>query len=983
MAELGVVGRAEDMHAIMDAERDATLGYLDQVTQVRGGRRGRSAETTPTGGLLYASTRHATSRAGDPAPHDHVLLANVVAMADERGGWKAADTTAWREHLHAAAVIGRLASARVAVERGYAIEADNGPSGRLGHWRSTGIPDEVCQYHSKRSAQIDEETERLGHSSYRARGIAARTTRDHKRHEPIADLLGHWRSELAEAGWPLAQLQDNLARANAAARPPEPVDYPAELALAAEVLSPDGDLARAKVFSRRELIVATGPHLYGQSMAEATRVIDRLLGDAEVIPLIALAGAKERVYALASVLATETGIATAVGLGASATDRTKVPVEAALAEVASRRGYPLSPEQESLVRHIARDGRGIEVVIGVAGSGKTTALEALGRAWTRAGHRVLGSATSGQAARNLGAQALIDSATVASLTRSLERGRITLGPTDLIILDEAGMTADADLLKVLNAAGAARAKVVMVGDPLQLAAVGPGGAMEAVAERHPGVHRLTENRRQRDEADRAALAELRHGNVEEAVDYYAGTGRIRTEADGQAAMEAAVDAYLSDAAAGRDVLLLAWRRDHVAEMNALARAKLQDAGRLSRVEMTAPGGLAYALDDRVVVTAPNHEAGVVTSQTATVFLADDQGPVPALILELGDGRRVRLQGEAIDAAHLTHAYAMTVHRCQGATVDTAHVLGDGGGRELGYVAMSRARETTHVYLGADDIDQAREDLVRDWSTSRRIRWAIDTGWPTPEVGTGEVPLHLIYPGLERAGVKAEAEAIAAVIPAPVSGEQIRQADRRLQDLEAAGERIDWGQGRWADPALADAAEVVRVTEVGLHSAQGAAEWARSPVGRARHHLRAQRIGRELDGARAQLEEIAAPHRADLGAAVAEARAELVRLQEGAAARAAFDRAHPGAAPRLARSIREGRWPTSAVRRDAAEMALGSVETVNGPSMVQVKAEAFELRPGSARYVEYMRAEAARQAAPEPRQAPASPAPRVNGPRMGR
>jgi len=983
VAELGVIGKAEDMHAIMDAERDATLGYLDSVTQTRGGRRGRGAASAPTAGLVYATTRHATSRAGDPAPHDHVLLANVVAMADTKGGWKAADTTAWREHLHAATVIGRLASARVAVERGYAIQADAGPSGRLGHWRITGIPEVVCDWHSKRSAQIEEELERTGHSSYRARGMAARASRAHKRHEPIADLVGLWRSELAEAGWALEALAENLELANAAAVLPEPVDYHGELALAQEVLGPDGALARAKVFSRRELIVATGPHLYGQTMAEATRVIDRLLGDAEVIPLMAVSGARERVYALASVIAAENGIAAAVELGATATDRTKVAVEAALAEVAARRGYALSPEQEDLVRHIAGDGRGIDAVIGMAGSGKTTALEALGLAWSKAGHRVLGSATSGQAARNLGTEAHIDSHTVASLTRSLESGRIRLGPTDLIVLDEAGMTEDRDLLKLLNAAGAARAHVVMVGDPLQLAAVGPGGAMEAVAARHPGVHTLTENRRQSDEAERTALAELRHGAVEEAVDYYARTGRIRTEPDRHGAMEAAVDAYLEDVAAGNDTLLLAWRRDHVAEMNALARAKLQDTGALSRVEMTAPGGARYALDDRVVFTAPNHDAGVVTSQIATVFLTDDQGPTPALILELSDGRRVRLEGEAIDAAHLAHGYAMTVHRCQGATVDTAHVLADGGGRELGYVAMSRAREATHVYLAADDIDQAREDLVRDWSASRRVRWAIDTGRPAEAVERGEVPLHLIYPGLERAVVKAEAESIAAVIPAPVSDEQIRLADRRLEDLEASGERIAWGQGRWADPALAEAAEVVRVKEVAQRSADQAADWARSPLGRAWHHHQAEVAARELAGARDRLEVIAAPHRADLEAEITAARAELVRLQEGAVARSEFERARPGAAPRLARSLREGRWPIPAVRRAAPDMALGVVETVNGPSMVEVKAEAFELRPGSARYVEYMKAEAVRQAVSHPHPAPTSAAARIRGPRMGR
>ena len=68
VAELGVIGRAEEMHAIMDAERDATLAYLDNVTRQMGGRRGQARQATPTAGLIYAHTRHATSREGDPCP---------------------------------------------------------------------------------------------------------------------------------------------------------------------------------------------------------------------------------------------------------------------------------------------------------------------------------------------------------------------------------------------------------------------------------------------------------------------------------------------------------------------------------------------------------------------------------------------------------------------------------------------------------------------------------------------------------------------------------------------------------------------------------------------------------------------------------------------------------------------------------------------------------------------------------------------------
>ncbi len=222
VAELGVIGRVGDMHRILDAERDGTLAYLDQLTREQGGRRGRAAVPTPTSGLVYASTRHATSRAGDPCPHDHVLLANAVEMLDEQGGWKAADTALWREHLHAATAYGRLCAARTAVGLGYGIVADEGPSGRLGHWAIAGVPEEAMAVHSKRAADIDRglDTLLLDGASYRARAIAARSTRTAKRRVPEADLMVRWRGELAEVGLTIDGLDASVADAPRAAHHP-------------------------------------------------------------------------------------------------------------------------------------------------------------------------------------------------------------------------------------------------------------------------------------------------------------------------------------------------------------------------------------------------------------------------------------------------------------------------------------------------------------------------------------------------------------------------------------------------------------------------------------------------------------------------------------------------------------------------------------------------------------------------------------------
>ena len=73
------------MHEIVDAERDATLEYLDRLASERGGRRGRAQTRVATGGLIWATSRHATTRAGDPQVHDHVLIAkpcSCVTLAE-------------------------------------------------------------------------------------------------------------------------------------------------------------------------------------------------------------------------------------------------------------------------------------------------------------------------------------------------------------------------------------------------------------------------------------------------------------------------------------------------------------------------------------------------------------------------------------------------------------------------------------------------------------------------------------------------------------------------------------------------------------------------------------------------------------------------------------------------------------------------------------------------------------------------------------
>ena len=148
-----------------------------------------------------------------------------------------------------------------------------------------------------------------------------------------------------------------------------------------------------------------------------------------------------------------------------------------------------------------------------------------------------------------------------------------------------------------------------------------------------------------------------------------------------------------------------------------------------------PGGRRYAVGDRIVALAPDPIAGIVTSERFTIAAIR---PDAILAQAADDGRQVVLLGESLDAKHLDHAYAVTVHRSQGATYDRAHVLAAGGGRELAYVALSRARDGTAIHTTADDLDQAVDDLQADWGVERHQRWVSET---RAEVGYEAEPTH--------------------------------------------------------------------------------------------------------------------------------------------------------------------------------------------------------------------------------------------------
>jgi Tfp pilus assembly pilus retraction ATPase PilT len=140
------------------------------------------------------------------------------------------------------------------------------------------------------------------------------------------------------------------------------------------------------------VVVAVAPSLYGRDPAELTRVVDRTLADPEAVTLLRVAGASERAYATAVTIAREEAIARSVEAQVGRCNAAATSVAeacAAMARAEERLGHPMTAGQREAVEAVCTSGRGVDLVVGVAGSGKTTALAAARDAFEAAGYEVV------------------------------------------------------------------------------------------------------------------------------------------------------------------------------------------------------------------------------------------------------------------------------------------------------------------------------------------------------------------------------------------------------------------------------------------------------------------------------------------------------------------------------------------------------------------------------------------------------------------
>ena len=383
----------------------------------------------------------------------------------------------------------------------------------------------------------------------------------------------------------------------------------------------------------------------------------------------------------------------------------------------------ITAEQVAAIRSVTMTDAPVAVIVGHAGTGKTFALDAARAAWTETGLRARGVALAARAARELEVGSGIPSQTIASLLHDLDRDTHQLGPKDVLVVDEAGMVGTRHLHRLIDATTTAGAKLVLVGDPKQLAEIDAGGLFASLARRL-GHAELTENRRLNDPAQHATARALRHGEIHDALRRMQRAGNLTLDLNADRLRDRMTLDWYAERSTGRHVVMLAPHRHDVTDLNHRARAQLLANGDLGPAVLVVDD-LELRVGDQVLALRNDRHIGLVNGTQATVI----GGTNREVEIETRDGSRLAVPHEYITAGHLTRGYAMTIHKSQGMTCDVSLVLGDDTlHQEAGYTSITRGREVNHVYaVAAIDPDAPTADLQRALALSTAKQTAHDRG----------------------------------------------------------------------------------------------------------------------------------------------------------------------------------------------------------------------------------------------------------------
>lgn len=747
-------------------------------------------------GVAAVAYDHYDSRAGDPQLHTHLVVSNKVLTLHD-GRWRSLDgrpvyasVTGLSAHYNA------LLADRLTRDVGVEWERRLRGADRNPQWEIVGVSDDLITEFSGRTREIEKKKEELI-AAYVAdhgrmpsakrivelRAQATLATRPPKETRSLADLTAEWR-ERAEArvGSDATAWASTLLGGASSPLSAEDVPLVAVGAIAGDVVAAVSE--KRAVWSHWNLMAEASKQtmdLRFATVADREAVVAMIV-DAAQTGSVALTPPELAVSPVRlqrddgtsvfrprhSVKYSSTAVIEAEARLLDRAEATGGPVvrPSLVARVLTRQQRGLSAEQRAAVVSITSSGRSVDLLVGPAGSGKTTTMGALRSAWIVEHGRgsVVGLAPSAAAAQALSDDLDVACDNTAKWLHEYDRGRTELRTGQLVIIDEATLAGTATLDRLTAIAAGAGAKVLLVGDPHQLQSVEAGGVFALLVDRRTDAPELQDLHRFRHEWEKAATLALREGKVE-VISAYAREDRIR-EGLTDEMLDAAYEAWRKDTDAGLASVLVTESAHAVRALNERARAeRVVSDGAVDPREVNLGDGSRASFGD-IVITRRNDRTlrtmpGGWVKNGDRWRVTDIRRDGSVVVMRLDErGARTVLPAEYV-GQHLDLGYAVTAHRAQGVTVDTSHVVvTPTTTRENLYVSMTRGRESNIAYVALDQPDDSHTTPEPEDVSARTVLFGVlqHTGASLSAHKTIEAEYE-VHGGIDR--IAAELETIAA------------------------------------------------------------------------------------------------------------------------------------------------------------------------------------------------------------------------------
>lgn len=725
----------------------SSLSYLEDCAAVS--RRGKGGTDAEAVGLLVASFEHGTSRAQDPQLHTHCLVINAGLRSD--GTWGAL-----RSHdlyLHKM-VAGTLYRSQLAHELKHGLGLDLvREKGKIG-FEIVGVPKSLVEIFSTRRHEIEAAMAEHGWGSARGAELLAKRTRSVKSHTARDELFARWQQVGMGLGFGVKEARGLLGPASRPERSQRTLDRKVTKVI-------DDVMKSESYFLERNILrrAAETTQADGYSIPRLREAVRRTIDQDPKLVVIQENG-RNAVYTTKEVRETERRL---LDLGEATKEASTHSVSQSVLQRVLDDRPTIKPEQKRGLEYLTQGKGSIQLVSGMAGTGKSYLLGAARECWAKAGYTVYGCAVAARAALQLEAESGIESMTIRGFLRkaapeagqvlghhveqlanaargrkTFTRDKLRINKKTILVVDEAGMASTKDIERIASKVLSAGGKVVLVGDERQLQPIESGSSFAALRKQLGGVE-LREITRQTEPWMQDAVRQFADGDARGALSQYALAERLHVLPDKATAEQRLISDWQDQRTSDlKETIILAGTRESVERLNNLAQATRLKLGELKSSGAVKSQGQLLHIGDRVMFTENNRALGIVNGDMGTIEKTSRRGLLGKASIQVrvdrtsstgrGKSKPIRVTAELGPKLKVQLGYAMTVHKAQGATVDKSFVLAGGWmqDRELAYVQMSRSRDETRIYASDADAGEDLANLAQSMSHSKAKKIAHET-----------------------------------------------------------------------------------------------------------------------------------------------------------------------------------------------------------------------------------------------------------------